>query len=215
MLQVLDKYKLLYLKGVGYTVLLSLLALIISVVLGIIVNRLKESKIKIVSFLASAYIELLRGTPLFVQLFLFYYGPTLMFGIDLDPFVGGLIAVSLNSSAYVSEIIRAGIQSVDKGQMEAGRSLGLTEGQVMKNIIYPQALKNILPSLGNEFVSLIKETAIVSTISITDIMYAAKTAVSATYTVYGYVWAAIFYFILTFTLSKVLGVVERRMEHAS
>ncbi|NLY21322.1 MAG: amino acid ABC transporter permease [Tissierellia bacterium] len=215
MLALWNKYHMLYIRGVGYTVVLSLISLIISVLLGVVINRLKESKIKIVSYLATAYIELLRGTPLFVQMYIFYFGPTLLFEIDLSPFVGGLIAVSLNSSAYVAEIIRGGIQSVDPGQTEAGRSLGLTESQTMMKIIYPQAMKNILPSLGNEFISLIKETAIVSSIGVTDIMYGAKTAVAATYKVSGYMIAAGLYFVLTFTLSKILKVFERSLQHDS
>lgn len=215
MLAFFNQYKSLYLTGIGYTIVLSALSLVLGVVVGYFINKARGSKLKPISFLATAYIEIIRGTPALVQLAIILNGPSLLFGINVDRFLVGVIAIGLNSSAYVAEIIRSGIQSVDKGQYEAGRSLGLNDRQTMKEIIIPQAVKNILPALGNEFVTLIKETAIVSTIGIHDLMYGANAAMTMSYKFQALIVAAVFYFILTFTLSKVLGVVERRMEHAS
>ena len=136
-------------------------------------------------------------------------------GMSMDGFLAALIAVSLNSAAYVAEIIRSGIQSIDKGQWEASRSLGLSNRQTMRHIILPQAIKNILPALGNEFVTLIKETAVASTIGVADLMYASKIVQSTSYQAFNpLIIVAVIYFIITFTLSRLIGALERRLSRS-
>lgn len=208
------KYKFYYITGIKITLLLSFLSLIIGTTLGALLSLLKLSKYKIIQLISTVYIEVVRGTPMMVQIAIVYFGSYVMFGVDMDGFMAALIAVSLNSAAYVAEIIRSGIQSIDKGQTEASRSLGLTSGQTMRHIILPQAIKNILPTLGNEFVTLIKETSVASTIGVADMMYASKIVQSNSYQPFNpLVIVAIIYFIFTFSLSQLIGIFERRLSH--
>lgn len=149
-----------------------------------------------------------------VQIALVYFGSYVILGTNMDGFLAALIAVSLNSAAYVAEIIRSGIQSIDKGQMEASRSLGLSNSQTMRYIIMPQAIRNILPALGNEFVTLIKETSVASTIGVADLMYASKIVQSSSFQPFNpLIIVAIIYFIITFSLSQLVGLLERRLVH--
>jgi len=217
-LNVLDlfiEYKHYYIIGIKITILLSFLSLIAGVILGTILCLLKMSKYKLLSILSTVYIEIVRGTPMMVQIAIVYFGSYVMMGVNVDGFIAALIAVSLNSAAYVAEIIRSGIQSIDKGQWEASRSLGLSNKQTMRHIILPQAIKNILPALGNEFVTLIKETAVASTIGVADLMYASKIVQSSSYQPFNpLVIVAVIYFLLTFTLSQLIGIFERRLSHS-
>ena len=208
------KYRYYYLTGMKYTVLISIMALVIGTTLGALMSLMKISRIRLLRFLASAYIEVVRGTPMMVQISLVYFGSYVLTGIDMDAFLAALVAVSLNSTAYVAEIIRSGIQSIDKGQTEASRSLGLTSGQTMRHIVLPQAIKNILPAMGNEFVTLIKETSVASTIGVTELMFASRIVQSASYQPFNpLVIIAVIYFLFTFSLSQLIGVFERRMAH--
>ncbi|MDO5755550.1 MAG: amino acid ABC transporter permease [Tissierellia bacterium] len=213
MLHLLSKYRYYYITGIKTTLLLSLFSLILGSALGVILSLMRLSKNKFFNFISTVYVEIFRGTPLFVQLSMVYIGISMVLGLNISAFVGGLIAVSLNSAAYISEIIRAGIQSVDKGQREAGLSLGLDDSQIMKKIILPQAVKNILPALGNEFITLIKETSIVATIGVFDLYYAAQKVNSITYWYSAFVITAMMYFVITFTLSKVMNHFERKIRH--
>lgn len=207
-------YKYYYLTGVKITILLSLLSLIIGTSLGGLLSLLRLSKFKILNVLASIYIELVRGTPMMVQIALVYFGSYVVLGVDIDSFLAALIAVSLNSAAYVAEIIRSGIQAVDKGQWEASKSLGLSRSQTMRYIILPQAIKNILPALANEFVTLIKETAVASTIGVLDLMHASKIVQSNSYKAFEpLIIVAAIYFMMTFTISKLVGILERRLSY--
>ncbi len=179
------------------------------------------SRFNPISFIANVYVEVFRATPLLVQLFIIYYiafdGVTLpgfkLFGqIRFDRFVPGVVALSLNSAAYLSEIIRSGIQSIDGGQTEAARSLGLTQTQNMRFIILPQAIKNILPAIANEFVTIIKESSICYTIGVQDIMYAVASIKGATYRIAEpLIIATLVYFCLTFPTSKIIEHFERKM----
>ncbi len=201
-----------FLNGVGVTLWISFFGVFCGVFVGVAISLMKLSKNVILKIFSSAYIELVRGTPLMVQIFLVYYGVPMIIDLDFSRITLGIIAVSLNSAAYVAEIIRAGILSIDKGQMEAARSLGMTHVQAMRYIIVPQAFKNILPALGNEFIVLIKESAILSVVGIHDLMYNADTLRGITYRPFiPLVYVTIIYFVITFTLSKLLGMVERRM----
>ena len=139
---------------------------------------MRLSKNKLLKFISTIYIEAIRGTPIIVQISMVYFGTYALFGLDIDKFLSALIAVALNSAAYVAEIIRSGIQSIDKGQTEASRSLGVSQKDTMRHIILPQAIKNILPALGNEFVTLIKETSVASVIGTADLMYSSKIVTS-------------------------------------
>ena len=217
----LNRYYVFFLEGSKNTILLALFTVIFGVVIGMVLALMRLSGKKLLKFLASAYVEFIRGTPLLVQLYIIYYGLPKM-GIDFStiPFIGdtygdfiaGIITLSINSGAYVAEIIRSGIQAVDKGQMEAARSLGMKHSTAMMYIIIPQGLKNILPALGNEFIVVIKESSIVSIIGIQDLMYKADTVRGNTFQPFEpLIVAAVIYFIMTFTLSKVLGIAERRM----
>ena len=179
------------------------------------------SRFRPLNFLASIYIEVFRATPLMVQLFIVYYIvladlslPTFkLFGlIRFERFIPGVIALSLNSAAYLSEIIRSGIQSIDGGQTEAARSLGMTQGQNMRYIVLPQAIKNILPAIANEFVTIIKESSICWTIGVQEIMSAVNSIKAATFTIgEALIIAACVYFCLTFPTSKIIEYFERKM----
>lgn len=208
----LPKYYMFFLNGAKFTLLLAFLTVLCGVVLGLFLAIMKISKNKLLNFLASAYIEFIRGTPLMVQLFLIYYALPKALGFDIPDLLACVMALSINSAAYVAEIIRAGIQAIDKGQMEAARSLGMPHGMAMRHIIIPQSIKNILPALGNEFIVVIKESSIVSIIGIPELMYNADTVRGNTFNPFGpLIVAALMYFVITFTLSKILGKVERRM----
>lgn len=201
-----------FLKGTGTTLLISLFGVIFGSLVGILLALMKLSNNKFLKGIAASYIEIVRGTPLILQIFLVYHGLPKLIPLPSSRIFLGTIAVFLNSAAYVAEIIRAGIQSIDKGQMEASRSLGMPQGMAMKYIIIPQAFKNILPALGNEFIVLIKESAIISVIGVQDLMYNADTLRGITYRPFApLIYAGIIYFIITFSLSKLLGILERRL----
>ena len=221
----LTKYWQFYLIGAKNTVLLALLAVVLGTGIGLLLALMKLSKKRPLRFVATAYVEFIRGTPLLVQLFIIYYGlqavgirfPDIPWisanlGINFSDFMSGVITLGINSGAYVAEIFRAGIQAVDKGQMEAARSLGMPHGMAMRNIIIPQAVRNILPALGNEFIVVIKESSIVSIIGIGDLMYKADTVRGNTFQPFEpLIVAAVIYFLMTFPLSKLLAHIERRM----
>lgn len=208
------RYKDYYMTGIKVTLMLSLFSLIIGTTLGSGLSLMKLSKVKILNWISTIYIELVRGTPMMVQIAIVYFGSYVLLGVNIDGFFAALIAVSLNSAAYVAEIIRSGIQSIDKGQTEASRSLGMSSGQTMRHIILPQAVKNILPTFGNEFVTLIKETSVASTIGVADLMYASKIVQSTSYQPFTpLIIVAIIYFVFTFSLSQLIGIFERRLAH--
>ncbi|EOD7833528.1 ABC transporter permease subunit [Staphylococcus aureus] len=205
----ISKYGSFFLKGIKITILISLIGVALGSILGAFVALMKLSKIKIISWIASIYIEILRGTPMLVQVFIVFFGITAALGLDISALVCGTIALVINSSAYIAEIIRAGINAVDKGQMEAARSLGLNYRQTMKSVIMPQAIKNILPALGNEFVTLIKESSIVSTIGVGEIMFNAQVVQGISFDPFTpLLVAAALYFVLTFVLTRIMNMIE-------
>ncbi|HGX1002151.1 TPA: ABC transporter permease subunit [Staphylococcus aureus] len=208
----ISKYGSFFLKGIKITILISLIGVALGSILGAFVALMKLSKIKIISWIASIYIEILRGTPMLVQVFIVFFGITAALGLDISALVCGTIALVINSSAYIAEIIRAGINAVDKGQMEAVRSLGLNYRQTMKSVIMPQAIKNILPALGNEFVTLIKESSIVSTIGVGEIMFNAQVVQGISFDPFTpLLVAAALYFVLTFVLTRIMNMIEGRL----
>ncbi|NLW23598.1 MAG: amino acid ABC transporter permease [Tissierellia bacterium] len=213
-LELFIQYKDYYVIGIKVTLIISFLSLIAGTILGTLLSILKLSKVRVLKIISTVYIEVVRGTPMMVQIALIYFGSYVLTGMNMDGFLAALVAVSLNSAAYVAEIIRSGIQSIDKGQTEASRSLGLSNAQTMRHIILPQAIKNILPALGNEFVTLIKETSVASTIGVADLMYTSKIVQSTSYQAFNpLVIVAALYFIFTFTISKLIGVLEGRLAH--
>lgn len=211
-----DRWKL-YLKGLGVTVEVAIFAAIIGMVLGTIIALLrlstrKNEKRSVWSWIAGAYIDIIRGTPSVVQLLIMWF-------IVLKNSTNGVFVASLtfglNSAAYVAEIVRAGILAVDKGQTEAGRSLGLSKAQTMIYIVIPQAIKNVLPPIGNEFIVLLKETAIVGYVSLTDLTRAANQISSRTYEAFmPLIGAAVIYFVIIKILSILLGILERRLRRS-
>lgn len=207
-----------YLEGVKYTLLISLITVFFGALFGSLLFFMKSSnfhiwKIKLLKIIAVVYIEIIRGTPMLLQILIMYAGSKMFFGIDLSPFTSAIIAIALNSAAYVSEIVRAGIEAVDKGQMEAARSLGMKKSTAMMLIVIPQAVKNILPAIGNEFVAIIKESSMASIIGVNELMFAGKVVVGSTYLgLEPYIVAAGFYFIMTFTLGRIISLIERRMK---
>ena len=207
-----------YFEGIKYTLLISLITVFFGAIFGSLLFFMKTSnfhiwKIKPLKILAIIYIEIVRGTPMLLQILIMYAGSKMFFGIDLSPFTSAIIAIALNSAAYVSEIVRAGIEAVDKGQMEAARSLGMKKSTAMMLIVIPQAVKNILPAIGNEFVAIIKESSMASIIGVNELMFAGKVVVGSTYLgLEPYIVAAGFYFIMTFTLGRIISLIERRMK---
>lgn len=175
-----------YFEGIKYTLLISFVAVLFGAVFGSLLFYMKSSnfhiwKIKPLKIIAVAYIEIIRGTPMILQIFIVYAGAEPFFGMDLSALQAAFVAIALNSAAYVSEIVRAGIDAVDKGQMEAARSLGMKKSTAMMLIVVPQAVRNILPAIGNEFVAVIKESSMASVVGVGELMYAAKIVQGSTY----------------------------------
>ena len=217
----LPKYGTAFVRGIEYTLLLAVVSVLLAILPALGLALMRLSRKKPVRWLSGAYIAVFRSTPMLVQLSIIYYGlfyaislPRLtLFGfVDISRFIPGVVALALNSGAYLSEIIRAGIQSIDGGQTEAARSLGLSQMQNMRFIILPQAIKNILPPIANEFVTIIKESSICYTIGVQEIMYAVTSIKGATYRIAEpLVIATLVYFCLTFPTSKIIAYFERRM----
>ncbi|MCT6857573.1 MAG: ABC transporter substrate-binding protein/permease, partial [Bombilactobacillus mellis] len=205
-------YKDFFAAGLGYTIFISAISVVFGFLLGVILSLMRLSQNKFAQVVATSYIEFVRGTPLMVQLLFVYFGLGLI--VNIPSLVSGIIAVSLNSAAYVAEVIRSGINSIPIGQTEASRSLGMSRSMTMKYIILPQAMKNIWPALGNEFVSLIKESSIVSVIGVKDLIYQSKIVQSDTYRgVMPLVVTMVLYFIITFGISRLMKHFEGKMAH--
>ncbi|MFT8322454.1 MAG: amino acid ABC transporter permease [Bacillus sp. (in: firmicutes)] len=203
------------LQGITVTLKIVFIAGILGFVLGIILSVLKISKLPLLSWIADVYTSIFRGTPLVLQLMLIYYGTPQITGIEIAPSVAAILSFGLNSAAYISEIIRAGILAVDKGQNEAAMALGVSKKQAMFDLILPQALKNIFPALINEAVSLTKESAIVTVIGVTDIMRRAYIMGGEQYSyLEPLILAGIIYYILVMLLTMLAKVLERRMRRS-
>lgn len=204
-----DRWKLL-LDGVGVTIKISLLAVVLGLIIGFLIALCSLSKNRLLRFLGKVYTDVIRGTPSVTQLMIIYF--VVFQAVHWEKWIIAAIAFSINSGAYVSEIIRAGILSIDKGQTEAGRSLGLTSAQTMLHIVIPQAVKNIFPAMCNEFITLIKETAIVGYVGLMDIQKAGDFIKSATFMAFmPLIGTAVIYFVLIKILTLVLGKLEIRL----
>ena len=210
-----------FLQGMAYTLLLAVVSVALAVIPALLLAMMRLSKVKPVKWFAGAYIAVFRSTPMLVQLSIIYFGlfyaislPRIsLFGfVDISRFVPGVVALALNSSAYVAEIFRAGILAVDKGQTEAARSLGLSSWQSMRLVVLPQAIKNVLPALANEIVTMVKESSICSMLGMAEIMFAAKTIAGSTgISLAPYTLAALVYFCINYPASKAIEAIERRM----
>lgn len=206
-------------RGIPTTLLISLVAVLIGLIIGLLVAMAKMSRFKALRGIAAVYVDILRGTPLLVQVLILAYGvPQLineLFGVSFHweiKILIGFIACGINSSAYMAEIIRSGLQAVDVGQTEAARSLGLNKKQTMRYVIIPQAFKIIIPALGNEFIALIKETAILSVAGIVEITRRGQLWASQSFLSFqAYIGVAVIYLIMTLTLSRIVAYLERRM----
>lgn len=210
--KILDKYGMVYLIGLWDTLWLSFVSVLLGSILGVLVALGKMSKNKIINKIVGAYVEIIRGTPLLLQLYFFWLVLPNIFA-DIPDIICILLALIVNASAYIAEIIRAGIQAVDPGQSEAAISLGMTPKNVMMKIIFPQAIKNILPALGNEVIVMIKQTSLASTFFIGELMTAYKKVQSATFfAVEPLMISGLIYLFLTVTLSKLTQIFERKLK---
>ena len=201
----------LLLVGAGVTIQITVLSTAIGFVIGLIVGVARISNLRVLRMLAEVYVEFFRGTPLLVQIFLFYFALPVITGQRIDPFIAAISACGINSGAYVAEIFRAGIQSVDDGQMEAGRSLGMTWLQTMRYIIVPQAFKRVIPPLGNEFIAMLKDSSLVSVIGFEELTRRGQLIIAKTYGSFE-IWmsVAVIYLVMTLTISRFVAYLERR-----
>ena len=211
-IKLLAKYYPVYLSGLWGTLWISAVTVLSGALLGMIVALMRMSRSKVLRAVSVAYVEVLRGTPILLQLYFFWIGLPKLVPFELSDTQCIVIALAVNASAFISEIIRAGIAAVDKGQWEAARSIGLSETHVMTHVILPQAVKNILPALCNEFISTVKGTSLASVFFVGELMTSFKTVQSATFlALQSLTIVGIIYFVLNFVLSRLLGVLERRL----
>ncbi|OPY34526.1 MAG: glutamine ABC transporter permease protein [Methanomassiliicoccales archaeon PtaU1.Bin124] len=196
--------------GAELTIIISILSIFLGFVGGIFIGMCRISKNPLIYYPSTAYVEAFRGTPLLIQIFLVYLGLS-SFNIQLSAWDAGILALSLNSAAYQSEIFRGGIQSIPKGQMEAARSMGLTYNQSMFKVIIPQALRNALPPYTNEFCTMIKDSSLVSAISVMELTWSAKNVISVTFQPFVvYIFIAFLYFLMTFVTTRFMRYLEKR-----
>ena len=212
-----DRWKYLV-EGLGNTALITLFAMVIGVVVGFLLAIIrvahdKNGSVPVLNIIAKLYITIIRGTPVMIQLLIIYF--VIFAAVDIDKVLVAIIAFGVNSAAYVSEVVRSGIMSIDDGQFEAGKSLGLSFPVTMIHIILPQAFKNILPALGNEFIVLLKDTSLISVIGGKELLYAARGVVSRTYeAMYPFLGTAFIYLVLVIIFSWLLGKLERRLRQS-
>ena len=212
--KIMAKYwKVFLLQGVGYTLLLSAITVVCGAVLGLLLYLGRTARFKPLNWLCIAIVEVVRGTPMLLQLYIAYFLVPKILPFHVTEFGSVAVGLVINSGCYVSEIFRSGIQAIDKGQTEAARSLGLNGRQTMMRIILPQAIKNILPALGNEFITVVKETSLASTFFVGDLMTSYLKVKGNTYlTMECLTIVGVIYFVLTFILSKLLNAFERRLK---
>ena len=201
----------LLLYGAWMSIKITAVAVSCGFIIGLIVSLARMSNFILIRLIAKCYVDIIRGTPMLVQIFMIYFALPQIIGMRINPYVAAVAACSINSGAYVSEIFRAGIQSVDKGQMEAGRSLGLTWWQTMRHIIIPQAFKASIPPLGNEFIAMLKDSSLVSVIGFEELMRRGQLIIAKTYAateIWGTV--AIIYLCMTLPISRLVAYLERK-----
>lgn len=212
-----------FIRGAGMTLLISIVGTLIGSLIGLIVGvirtipiperGIKKVLLKIINIILSIYIEFFRGTPMIVQAMVIYYGSAAAFGIDINKIAAGLFIVSINTGAYMSEIVRGGIVSIDKGQFEAAQAIGMNHFQTMTNIVLPQVIRNILPATGNEFVINIKDTSVLNVISVSELFFQTKSIAGNNFRYFeSFFVACILYFIMTFTVTRILRYLEKKID---
>ena len=212
-----------FLEGTIVTIVLSLSTVLLGSLIGLATVLMKQSRIKLVNWIADIYTNIIRGTPMLLQLFFWLYALPIV-GIRFSSidflgatygsreFITAVVALGINSGAYVSEVLRGGLEAVDKGQLEAGRALGLSKRETMFSIVIPQAIRTVLPGLGNEFVTMIKESSIVSVVGVFDVMYTSNVVKASTYSIFEpLIVVGVIYFVLTFSLTRLLKELEKRL----
>ncbi|MGM9539771.1 amino acid ABC transporter permease [Anaerovibrio sp.] len=203
----------LLIAGAGITIQITAISVGLGLIIGMFVGIARISNVKLLRVLSAIYIDFLRGTPLLVQIFLIYFALPVILGQRVDPFLAAITACGINSGAYIAEIFRAGIQAIDEGQMEAGRSLGMTWVQTMRYIIVPQAFKNIVPPLGNEFIALLKDSSLVSVIGFEELTRRGQLIIARTYgSLEIWISVAIIYLVMTLTISRLVAYLEKRLD---
>ncbi len=224
MADIFVKYHQMIFKGIGYTMLVSIIGTIIGLVIGLLIgvfrtmptpkNKFLRVLKKAADWILSAYVEIFRGTPMMVQAMVIFWGFALINnGVTLNVVFAGLFIVSINTGAYMAEIVRGGIISVSKGQFEGAHAIGMTHAQTMFYVVIPQVLRNILPSVANEFVINIKDTSVLNVIGFTELYFVAYTINSINYQTFAtYLLVAIIYFVLTFTITRILRLIEKKMD---
>lgn len=224
MADIFAKYHQMIFKGIGYTMLVSIIGTIIGLVIGLLIgvfrtmptpkNKFLRVLKKAADWILSAYVEIFRGTPMMVQAMVIFWGCALINnGVTLNVVFAGLFIVSINTGAYMAEIVRGGIISVSKGQFEGAHAIGMTHAQTMFYVVIPQVLRNILPSVANEFVINIKDTSVLNVIGFTELYFVAYTINSINYQTFAtYLLVAIIYFVLTFTITRILRLIEKKMD---
>lgn len=224
MADIFAKYHQMIFKGIGYTMLVSIIGTMIGLVIGLLIgvfrtmptpkNKFLRVLKKAADWILSAYVEIFRGTPMMVQAMVIFWGFALINnGVTLNVVFAGLFIVSINTGAYMAEIVRGGIISVSKGQFEGAHAIGMTHAQTMFYVVIPQVLRNILPSVANEFVINIKDTSVLNVIGFTELYFVAYTINSINYQTFAtYLLVAIIYFVLTFTITRILRLIEKKMD---
>lgn len=212
-----------FVRGAGVTLYISIIGTILGFIIGLLVGvvrtipmaerGIKRISLKVTNTLLSVYIEIFRGTPMIVQAMVIYYGSAQAFGIDMNRLTAALFIVSVNTGAYMSEIVRGGIVSIDKGQFEAAHAIGMNHIQTMKNVILPQVIRNILPATGNEFVINIKDTSVLNVISVTELYFQTKSISGNNFRYFEtFFIASVIYFVMTFTVTRILRGIEKKID---
>ena len=212
-----------FLRGAGMTLLISIIGTIFGAVIGLLAGvirtipkperKIKRILLKVVNLILSVYIEFFRGTPMIVQAMVIFYGSALAFGIDMDRTTAAIFIVSINTGAYMAEIVRGGVISIDKGQFEAAQAIGMNHVQTMWSVVLPQVIRNILPATGNQFIINIKDTSVLNVIGVTELYFQAKTVAGISFKYFEpFFIACILYFVMTFTVTLILRYIERRLD---
>lgn len=221
--KIVSDYGPMFIRGAGITLLISIIGTIVGSFIGLLVGIVrtiplpergtKRITLKIINALLSAYIEFFRGTPMIVQAMVIYYGSALAFGVDMNRLVAAVFIVSINTGAYMSEIVRGGIISIDKGQFEAAHAIGMNHFQTMINVVIPQVIRNILPATGNEFIINIKDTSVLNVISVSELFFQTKSVAGNNFRYFeSFFVACIIYFIMTYTVTRILRYFEKRLD---
>ena len=212
-----------FIRGAGITLLIAMIGTVLGSVIGLLIGVVRtipmpekgitKVLLKVINVILSAYVEFFRGTPMIVQAMVIYYGSALAFNVDMDVLGAAIFIVSINTGAYMAEIVRGGIISVDKGQFEAAEALGMNHIQTMMNVVLPQVIRNILPATGNEFVVNIKDTSVLNVISVNELFFATKSVAGNNFRYFeSFFVACILYFIMTFTVTRILRYIEKKLD---